>query len=65
VGFGPDERLGVLIIGLEISRGPCEREVEMHVGVRLELAVVFGLVGVEVVEDYEPGIPGLCRRLLG
>src|SRR5271166_5211122 len=32
--------------------GSCRGEVEMHVGVTLEPAVVFGLVGVEVVEDH-------------
>jgi len=37
----------------------------MHFGVTLELAVVLGLVGVQVVEDHEPSISGLCRRLLG
>jgi hypothetical protein len=87
-GFGPDERLGVLIVGLDegidvlpevLDRregsaveglslqdrepdfdliepgGSGRREVEMHVLVALEPAVVLGLVGVEIVEDDMDG----------
>src|SRR5262245_50859273 len=36
-------------------RGPRRREVEMHVPVTLEPAIVLGLVGVEVVEDDVDG----------
>ena len=83
LGFGPDERLGVGVVGLNegidmrselFDRGegstfqgfplqdrepdfhlvepgsPGRREVEAHVRVTLDPAVVFGLVGIEVVE---------------
>ena len=88
LGFGPDEWLGVGIVGFNevidvlpelFDRGegrvveglplqdrepdfdlvepgsPRRREMETHVGMTLEPAVVFGLVGVEVVEDDMDG----------
>ena len=51
-GFGPNERLCVFIVSLDGSR---RREVEMHVRVALEPAVVLGLMGIEIVEDDVDG----------
>ena len=42
--------------------GPRRREVEVHVRMALEPAVVLGLVGVEVVEDDMDGRVGWRRR---
>ena len=84
LGFGPDEWLGVGIVGFNevidvlpelFDRGegrvveglplqdrepdfdlvepgsPRRREMETHVGMTLEPAVVFGLVGIEIIEN--------------
>jgi hypothetical protein len=87
-GFGPDEWLGVLVVGFDegidvlaelgdgsergaVQRlslqdrepdfdlvepgGPRRREVETHVRMTFEPAIVPGLVGVQVVEDDMDG----------
>ena len=95
-GFGPDEWLGVLVVGFDegidvlaelgdgsergaVQRlslqdrepdfdlvepgGPRRREVETHVRMTFEPAIVPGLVGVQVVEDDMDGpYPRVRRR---